>query len=39
MPGFADKLTDPEIADVITYIRSSFGNQAAPVSTNTPMRR
>ena len=34
MPGFADKLTDPEIADVITYIRSSFGNQAAPVSTN-----
>ena len=34
MPGFAGKLTDAEIADVITYIRSSFGNQAAAVSTD-----
>ena len=34
MPGFGDKLTDAEIADVITYIRSSFGNQAGPVSAD-----
>lgn len=35
MPGFRDKLTDAEIADVITYVRASFGNQAAPVSPGT----
>jgi mono/diheme cytochrome c family protein len=32
MPSFAWKLTDAEIADVSTYIRNSWGNQAAPVS-------
>jgi mono/diheme cytochrome c family protein len=32
MPSFAWKLTDQEIADVTTYIRNSWGNQAAPVS-------
>ena len=31
MPSFAWKLTDDEIADVSTYIRNSWGNQAAPV--------
>jgi mono/diheme cytochrome c family protein len=31
MPSFAWKLTDAEIADVSTYIRNSWGNQAAPV--------
>ena len=32
MPSFAWKLTDSETADVATYIRNSFGNQAPPVS-------
>lgn len=31
MPSFAWKLTDAEIADVSTYIRNSWGNQASPV--------
>jgi mono/diheme cytochrome c family protein len=31
MPSFAWKLTDQEIADVSTYIRNSWGNQAASV--------
>ena len=31
MPSFAWKLTDQEIADVSTYIRNSWGNQAAAV--------
>ena len=32
MPSFAWKLTDQEIADVSTFIRNSWGNQAATVS-------
>jgi mono/diheme cytochrome c family protein len=32
MPSFAWKLTDQEIADVSTYLRNSWGNQAAAVS-------
>jgi mono/diheme cytochrome c family protein len=32
MPSFAWKLTDQEIADVSTFIRNSWGNQAAPVA-------
>lgn len=38
MPSFAWKLSDPEIADVATYLRSSWGNQAAsvtPLQVNT----
>ena len=31
MPSFAWKLTDQEIADVSTYVRNSWGNQAPPV--------
>jgi mono/diheme cytochrome c family protein len=34
MPSFAWKLNDQEIADVATYLRNSWGNQAAPVSTS-----
>jgi mono/diheme cytochrome c family protein len=34
MPSFAWKLTDQEAADVATYIRNSWGNQAAPVSAS-----
>jgi mono/diheme cytochrome c family protein len=32
MPSFAWKLTDQEIADVATYLRQSWGNQAAAVA-------
>jgi mono/diheme cytochrome c family protein len=32
MPSFAWKLSDQEVADVSTYIRNSWGNQAAAVS-------
>lgn len=32
MPGFADKLSDREIADVVSFIRQAWGNQVLPVS-------
>ncbi len=32
MPGFADKMSDSEIADVATYIRNAWGNRAPAVS-------
>jgi mono/diheme cytochrome c family protein len=35
MPSFAWKLTDGEIADVSTYLRNSWGNQAAPISASS----
>ena len=31
MPSFAWKLTDQEVADVATFVRNSWGNQASPV--------
>jgi mono/diheme cytochrome c family protein len=34
MPSFAWKLTDQEVADVSTFIRNSWGNQAAAVSAS-----
>ncbi|HZQ62380.1 MAG TPA: cytochrome c [Casimicrobiaceae bacterium] len=34
MPGFDWKLNDQEVADVLTYIRASFGNQAGAVSAS-----
>ncbi len=34
MPSFAWKLTDQEIADVSTFIRNSWGNQAAAVAAS-----
>jgi mono/diheme cytochrome c family protein len=33
MPPFAHVLSDAEVAAVVTYIRGSWGNSAAPVST------
>jgi mono/diheme cytochrome c family protein len=33
MPSFAWRLSDTDIAAVLTYIRNSWGNAAAPVST------
>ena len=32
MPSFAWKLNDVQVADLLTYIRNSWGNAAAPVS-------
>jgi mono/diheme cytochrome c family protein len=34
MPSFAWKLDDQEVADVSTFIRNSWGNEAAPVSVS-----
>jgi mono/diheme cytochrome c family protein len=34
MPSFAWKLSDSEIADVATFIRNSWGNQAAAISAS-----
>lgn len=31
MPSFAGRLSDQDVADVVTFVRSSWGNQAAPV--------
>ncbi len=33
MPAFALQLTDQQVADIANYIRSSWGNQAAPNAT------
>ena len=35
MPSFAWRLNDGEVADMLTYIRNSWGNAAAPVSADT----
>jgi mono/diheme cytochrome c family protein len=35
MPSFAWKFSDAEVADLLTYIRNSWGNAAAPVSAET----
>ena len=35
MPGFADRLSDQEVADIVTFIRSSWGNKGAPVDAAT----
>jgi mono/diheme cytochrome c family protein len=32
MPPFAHALSDEQLADVATFLRSSWGAQAAPVS-------
>jgi mono/diheme cytochrome c family protein len=32
MTPFGGLLNDQEIADVLTYVRNSFGNKAAPVT-------
>jgi mono/diheme cytochrome c family protein len=31
MPGFAGRLDDGQIADILTYIRNDWGNAATPV--------
>lgn len=41
MPSFADRLSDEEVADVVTFVRSGWGNQAAPVAAGDvrPLRK
>lgn len=34
MPGFDWRLTDKEVADVVTFVRNSWGNQAGAVSAS-----
>lgn len=34
MPGFAGMLTDTQIAQVLTYIRSAWGNASQPITGN-----
>ncbi len=34
MPSYGWKLSDQEIADVLTYVRNSWGNEASPVSAS-----
>lgn len=34
MPSFAWRLNDQQVSDVLTYVRNSWGNSAAPVSAN-----
>jgi mono/diheme cytochrome c family protein len=34
MPAFAGQLTDVQIAQVLTYVRASWGNDARPVTAN-----
>jgi mono/diheme cytochrome c family protein len=33
MPSFAEKFSDSEIAEVLSFIRNSWGNAASPVTT------
>ncbi len=33
MPSFANDLSDDQIAQVLTYVRSSWGNKAGPIPT------
>ncbi|HTI19210.1 MAG TPA: cytochrome c [Trinickia sp.] len=34
MPGFAERLSDQEVATVLTYVRSSWGNRGSAVSAS-----
>jgi mono/diheme cytochrome c family protein len=34
MPGFAQTLTNAQIASVLSWIRASWGNDAQPVTAN-----
>jgi cytochrome c6 len=35
MPNFAEDLSDAEVASILTYVRSSFGNKAAALDAAT----
>ena len=38
MPSFASKLSDEQIADVVNYVRSNFGNQYADKLSATDVK-
>jgi mono/diheme cytochrome c family protein len=38
MPSLAWRLTDAQIADVLTYVRNSWGNAAPPVTADAVAR-
>ncbi|HXB45739.1 MAG TPA: cytochrome c [Puia sp.] len=38
MPSFSTVLKDEEIADVLSYLRSNFGNKAGPISKSQVSR-
>ena len=38
MPPFAHRLSDDEVAAVVTYIRTAWGNRGAPVSARAGQR-
>jgi mono/diheme cytochrome c family protein len=38
MPAYADKLTNTEMAQVLTFIRTTWGNNASPVTTRDVTR-
>jgi alcohol dehydrogenase (quinone), cytochrome c subunit len=35
MPAFAWRLTDQDAADIVSFIRSSWGNDATPIEAPT----
>lgn len=35
MPGLGSALDDATIASILTYVRRSWGNEAAPIDANT----
>jgi mono/diheme cytochrome c family protein len=37
MPGFAWRLSDQEVADVVSFIATSWGNKGAPVKASDVM--
>jgi mono/diheme cytochrome c family protein len=39
MPGFATRLTDQQVADIANYVRTSWGNAAAPNATSELVAR
>ena len=34
MPAFKDSLPDPVLADIVTYVRASWGNKAKPIAAD-----
>jgi mono/diheme cytochrome c family protein len=38
MPSLGWRLSDPQVADVLTYVRNSWGNATAPVSEDQSRR-
>ena len=39
MPAFATQLTDQQVADIANYVRTSWGNRAAPNATSAAVAR